>query len=600
VLEALKRIDRAHQAPFSKPNELEYCAAVERWAVRLRRLAGEEISTTLRLGARAQHLERGAIPRKSYPEGRDPYLRWRAAVKKRQGQRVEEILSDLASSLGRSSVSRVKGLVAKSLPLRPHTAMSKGGGSDSLQAGDAEMQCIEDAACLVFLEQELKDGFAEGKDDAKMVDIFQKTWRKMSRLAHEQALTLEYSPRMLGCIAMAIAEVEAPPCERSRSLLPVPALSEETRQVLADTWACCISTSYADWGEAWYEELRQSPGYADELGKALSFPVCRAENIAKTVAGLISLLPATEEDQTTALDIGGASAPKSHFAQLLRAAALLAQMQVGLRLRHLDPLRVALVAAACKKGAAGLSGPDAEKRCFRAWEAFSYAVGGQIAPLLMLSDPTEDFAGAVATALPTPGAVPCAALLAAKGLGLVEMSLHILQRKRQGTGLASGGEASSSEVVVELGAWRSSACRAAGADAHAYCGFLAAAVFDTGGHSDVHFLFPRREERLARRTRWTRRCTEQPLIVADLALRGLQAAEVAVDQVKAGARSAIGDLLAGGSLLLESARLALKMADLNLEGASKGDLEDFLQQARDLHERCETLAGAWHRAVGRS
>jgi len=39
---------------------------------------------------------------------------------------------------------------------------------------------------------------------------------------------------------------------------------------------------------------------------------------------------------------------------------------------------------------------------------------------------------------------------------------------------------------------------------------------------------------------------------------------------------------------------------MNLEGASKGDMEDLLQQARELHEHCETLAGAWHRAVGRS
>lgn len=588
VAEALARIDRAHASPFSKPNEADYCAAIERWSSRLRQLAGEQASPALRLGARAQHLERGAIPRKSYPEGRDGYLKWRAAVKRRQGRRVEELLNDLATGLGSACVDRVKCLVSKTLPLRPHMCSAP-------EQGDAEMQCIEDAACLVFLERELKDGFPDGRDDAKMIDILQKTWRKMSRVAHAEALTLDYTPRMLGCVVEAIAEVEAA-AARLSSAAPfaasAPALSNATYQTLVATWAACRDSavggsggtgSVSSWGEAWYEELRQTPGYAEDLGKVLEFSVCRPDNVTKVVDILLDLLPVG--DAPVAVDTN-APLVLPRFVALLRAASLLSQRHAGFRLRHLDAMRCALVSAACKHGVRGLDGDDAERRCSRAWEAFSFAIGAQVAPALMLSDPTSDFTGAVATALPTPGAVPCAAVLAAKGLGLVEMAIRILHRKQK-----AGEEQAWSLPVGRLEELRRDACICTSEDAHAYCGLLAAAVFDHAGGDQ--------RMRKDRRATWTRRCTAVPLRVASSAIEG---AEIAVDAsglVKQRAASAIGDLIAGGSLLIESAQLTLKMAELNLGGADTA-LDDMRSSSEALCKRLAALRNVWGSTISGS
>jgi hypothetical protein len=48
---------------------------------------------------------------------------------------------------------------------------------------------MEDALCLSFLEFELDD-FAAEHDEAKVVDIIQKTWGKMSERGHRVALEL--------------------------------------------------------------------------------------------------------------------------------------------------------------------------------------------------------------------------------------------------------------------------------------------------------------------------------------------------------------------------------------------------------------------------
>jgi hypothetical protein len=45
---------------------------------------------------------------------------------------------------------------------------------------DPDVQTMEDALCLSFLEHELA-GFAERHADDKIVEILQKTWKKMSQ-----------------------------------------------------------------------------------------------------------------------------------------------------------------------------------------------------------------------------------------------------------------------------------------------------------------------------------------------------------------------------------------------------------------------------------
>jgi protein-tyrosine-phosphatase len=166
-------LDAAHAAepvvPTGKPSELAYAGHVEQWIERLI----EQPSLALRLASRAQHLERWAIPRSSFPMDKPGYFAWRKAVHKRQGERAKELLT--AAGMDAVTAERVGVLVAKAAP-----------------KGDLEAQALEDAACLTFIATELGD-FASHHPDytrEKFIDIIRKTWRKMSPRGHQLALTI--------------------------------------------------------------------------------------------------------------------------------------------------------------------------------------------------------------------------------------------------------------------------------------------------------------------------------------------------------------------------------------------------------------------------
>ena len=170
IAAARAAIDAVHaadpRAGHDGAGERLYADRVEAW---VRRLV-PDVSTALLLASRAQHLERWAIPRGEYPEGRGGYLRWRSAVHQRQGERVREILR--AAGCADDLSARVAMLVAKAAP-----------------RGDADAQALEDAACLVFLEHELAE-FAREHPRDKTIDVLRKTWRKMSAQGQSAALAL--------------------------------------------------------------------------------------------------------------------------------------------------------------------------------------------------------------------------------------------------------------------------------------------------------------------------------------------------------------------------------------------------------------------------
>jgi tRNAThr (cytosine32-N3)-methyltransferase len=164
--------------------ELRHVRAVERWVGRLTPQAGP----ALRLAARAQHLERWAIPRDRFPLDRAGYHRWRRAVQQRQGDRVREILT--AAGCDAALAERVALLVAKTAP-----------------AGDADAQALEDAACLTFLEDELA-AFAAGHADyprEKFVAILRRTWVKMSPAARALAGTIPLPDALAALVREATA-----------------------------------------------------------------------------------------------------------------------------------------------------------------------------------------------------------------------------------------------------------------------------------------------------------------------------------------------------------------------------------------------------------
>ncbi|CAK0884493.1 unnamed protein product, partial [Prorocentrum cordatum] len=159
-----------------------------------------------------------------------------------------------------------------------------------------------------------------GNRKHSQVDVVAAAWKRMSRLAHAEALSLEYSPRMLGCAVEAIARAELAGGEDTlgggEAPDAVPRPSAPTVALLAETWAEAERGGLGSFGEAWYEELRADPAFACDLGLVLNYPVCRARNVSRLVQLLIDLMAGRAEPPK-------AAAQRLHA--VLRAATALSQ-----------------------------------------------------------------------------------------------------------------------------------------------------------------------------------------------------------------------------------------------------------------------------------
>ncbi len=175
---ARQRIDAAHAADPQRtgdgqPAELVYADRIEGWLRRLVPGADE----LLLLAGRCQHLERFLVPRASYPDGKAGYHAWRRSLYVKQAKRCEELLRSAGYTADEAAQA------------------AAWVGKEDLKS-DPGSQALEDAACLVFLENEIA-GFAQRHAEyprEKWVEILRKTWRKMSPPAQAAALTLAYSP----------------------------------------------------------------------------------------------------------------------------------------------------------------------------------------------------------------------------------------------------------------------------------------------------------------------------------------------------------------------------------------------------------------------
>ena len=125
------------------------------------------------------------IPRNSYPMTRAGYLKWRADLKQFHAEKSAAILREVGYA--EDTVARVQ-----ELNLKKHLA------------SDLECQVLEDALCLVTLQHQLTD-LIEKTESEKMVGILQKTWKKMSPAAREQALALQFSEREKELLQRALA-----------------------------------------------------------------------------------------------------------------------------------------------------------------------------------------------------------------------------------------------------------------------------------------------------------------------------------------------------------------------------------------------------------
>ena len=130
----------------------------------------------LKLAAHCQHIGRWEIPRESYPMDKKGYLQWRNVLKSHHAKLAEQIL--LSCRYDDATIEKVKFLLQKKeLFTNPDTKV------------------LEDVICLVFIEHYLED-FASKHEPPKVVDILQKTLKKMSPRAIEEAAKIPVSEKI--------------------------------------------------------------------------------------------------------------------------------------------------------------------------------------------------------------------------------------------------------------------------------------------------------------------------------------------------------------------------------------------------------------------
>jgi len=151
------------------PSEYFYALKLYEWVKKLEPEAPE----SLLLASRAQHIGRWEIARKSYPEGRVGYLKWRSDLGKFHAQKASGFLAE--AGYDEETIKRVREIIQK----------------QRLKTDD-DVQTIENALCLVFLEFQFDD-LIDKLSEEKMIDILRKTWAKMSDPGRNFALAMQFS-----------------------------------------------------------------------------------------------------------------------------------------------------------------------------------------------------------------------------------------------------------------------------------------------------------------------------------------------------------------------------------------------------------------------
>ena len=142
-------------------------------------------SEALRLAVRAQHIARWRIPRDDFPRDRAGYKRWRTGLMQMHADLAAGILREVGYD--DDLVDRVGQLIRKQGIKR-----------------DPEAQTLEDVVCLVFLKHHLEE-FAADHEEARIVEILQKTWVKMSTRGQDAALQMGLTGRGGELVAQALA-----------------------------------------------------------------------------------------------------------------------------------------------------------------------------------------------------------------------------------------------------------------------------------------------------------------------------------------------------------------------------------------------------------
>lgn len=172
-----------HREGESWPQEYFLSARVYEWVQRLAPEASEE----LLLAARAHHIGRWEIPRHDYPDGKVGYLNWRSKLAGYHAEKTAGIMEGTGYDPER--IERVKQLI-----LKKHLK------------NDPEVQVLENALCLVFLQFQYED-FWQKHSHEKVVNILRKSLLKMDEHGRAEALKLEYSQDGLKLVREALERI---------------------------------------------------------------------------------------------------------------------------------------------------------------------------------------------------------------------------------------------------------------------------------------------------------------------------------------------------------------------------------------------------------
>ncbi|UCE93757.1 MAG: DUF4202 domain-containing protein [Flavobacteriaceae bacterium] len=162
------------------PKELLYARRMTDRLYEFEPLADE----ALQLAVRCQHLRRWEIPREDFDMNRVGYLQWRNKLKSFHAEGAARILEEVGYE--KEIIDRVKFLLLKK-------QLKK----------DRVTQTLEDVICLVFLEFYFEK-FSYKYQEDKLIDILQKTWKKMSEKGQKAALQLKLSDHSLNLIEKAL------------------------------------------------------------------------------------------------------------------------------------------------------------------------------------------------------------------------------------------------------------------------------------------------------------------------------------------------------------------------------------------------------------
>ena len=153
----------------SYPQEYFLALKLHEWVLKLDPNASEE----LLLASRSQHIGRWESPRESYPMNREGYLKWRRDLAHFHADKSAEIMR--RAGYDEEIIERVKQIILK----------------QKIKV-DAEVQTMENALCLMFLQFQYEE-FLHKHSPEKVINILRKSLIKMDAHGHQFALGLKYS-----------------------------------------------------------------------------------------------------------------------------------------------------------------------------------------------------------------------------------------------------------------------------------------------------------------------------------------------------------------------------------------------------------------------